>query len=147
MASVLQTEPERVSVHSNFLELGADSIVLIDAVRRIQDTFGIQVSIAQLFEELPTIDSLATYISQNLSADFSLPFATNARPQVQPTASIASSKPQQSDHAVPLARIKSQQESSTYLEKIIAQQLDLIAQQLELLRNNMLPEKSVNSLP
>ncbi|MBO3462772.1 aminotransferase class III-fold pyridoxal phosphate-dependent enzyme [Aetokthonos hydrillicola Thurmond2011] len=146
MASAMQTEPERVSVHSTFLEFGADSIVLIDAVRRIQDTFAIQVSIAQLFEELPTIDSLATYINQNLSADFSLSFATDTKLQAPSTDSIASSKPQESDRALLLDRIQSQQEGGIYLEKIIAQQLDLISQQLELLRNNMVPERSVSRL-
>ncbi|MBW4644887.1 MAG: aminotransferase class III-fold pyridoxal phosphate-dependent enzyme [Goleter apudmare HA4340-LM2] len=143
LASVMQTEPERVNVHSNFLEVGADSIVLIDAVRRIQDTFGIQVSMAQLFEEFPTIDNLATYISQNLPANFSLSPASVIQEEVP----LEKSDLVVTQPPVPPARAASLPEGSTYLERIVAQQLDLMAQQLQLLRNtNLLPDKSIDSI-
>jgi glutamate-1-semialdehyde-2,1-aminomutase len=142
MAGVMQTEPERVNVHSNFLDVGADSIVLIDAVRRIQDTFGIQLSMAQLFEELPTVDDLATYISENLPANFALS-----------TANHTPAPPQKNQPAVPQPtfsppQVQPQPAASNYLEQIVAQQLDLMAQQLELLRHNnlLLPDKSIPSV-
>lgn len=144
LAEVMQIEPERVDLQVNFLELGADSIVLIDAVRKIQATFGIEISMAQLFEEFSTIDSLASYISQNVASDKAKSPATDASSSVQSTASITSvnSSEPENQPVVPPARIKSKSDSSN-LENIVAQQLDLMAQQLELLRNqNLISDKS-----
>ena len=135
MAGVMQTEPEQVNVHSNFLDIGADSIVLIDAVRRIQDTFKVQLSIAQLFEELTTIDDIATYISQNQPQTFVSTAVANVPPPVTPQkTAVVVPEPAFSPRPVP-----TQIEGNSYLEKVVAQQLDLMAQQLELLRHHNLP--------
>ncbi|MFM7364965.1 MAG: aminotransferase class III-fold pyridoxal phosphate-dependent enzyme [Cuspidothrix sp.] len=145
MAGVMQTEPGRVNVHSNFLDIGADSIVLIDAVRRIQDTFKVQLSIAQLFEELTTIDEIATYISQNIPTNFI------SSPVVDVPAPVTPQQPQVqivSQPAFSPSPVPTQKEGNSYLEKVVAQQLDLMAQQLELLRyhNSPLADKPVHSV-
>ena len=44
--------------------MGADSIVLAEAIRVIEDTFLLRISIRQLFEQVTTLDALAAYIEQ-----------------------------------------------------------------------------------
>lgn len=46
-----------------FLEMGANSLVLIDIQRTIQSEFGVEVTIGQFFEELTNITSLVRYIN------------------------------------------------------------------------------------
>ncbi|MGK7877175.1 MAG: aminotransferase class III-fold pyridoxal phosphate-dependent enzyme [Xenococcaceae cyanobacterium] len=205
LAKLLQTEPAQIDIHINFLDIGANSIVLIEALRKIEDTFGIQLSIAELFEKFPTIDSLATHISQNLPPDFSFTDSADSEPQVESTNSVASVDTREQEvldrervqsvpsgeqgagnreqgagsreqgagsreqgagsreqgagsreqGALPVQHTSVQpqkrqnnQESSTSLERIVAQQLDLMSQQLELLRNNYLsPDNTKKSVP
>ena len=68
--------------------MGADSIVLAEAIRVIEDTFLIRISIRQLFEEVKTLDALAAHIEQR---------ATPAPPQsicpVQPFRRVRPSAP------------------------------------------------------
>ena len=52
---------------SRFWKLGADSIIIVDAVRVIEETYGLKIAIRQFFEELTTLEALATYIDQHLA--------------------------------------------------------------------------------
>ncbi|HEX7334398.1 MAG TPA: amino acid adenylation domain-containing protein [Pyrinomonadaceae bacterium] len=61
---LLQTAPDTLDAHASFLEMGADSIVLAEAIRVIEDTFRLRISIRQLFEELTTLEVLALHIEQ-----------------------------------------------------------------------------------
>ena len=49
-----------------FLEMGANSLVLMDVQRTIQSEFGIEVTIGQFFEELTNIGSLVQFIDEQL---------------------------------------------------------------------------------
>jgi glutamate-1-semialdehyde-2,1-aminomutase len=63
-ASLLKADPADIDVNVPFLEMGADSLVLIEAVNHIERTFGLKISIRQIFEELTTIALLANYIHE-----------------------------------------------------------------------------------
>ena len=65
VAKILQVSSSEIDIFASFLEMGADSIVLVEAVRTIEHTFDIKMTIRQMFEELTNIDSLASYIVQN----------------------------------------------------------------------------------
>jgi len=67
VAKLLQIDINEIDASATFLDLGTDSLLLLEAVRSIQSNFGVQVRIQQFFEELETIDALATYIEQNMS--------------------------------------------------------------------------------
>src|SRR6185312_9531067 len=54
------------------LEMGADSLVLVDTVRSIEKTFGLKLSLRLLFEELTTLDAVAAYIEQNMPPEIAL---------------------------------------------------------------------------
>ncbi|MDF5719753.1 MAG: aminotransferase class III-fold pyridoxal phosphate-dependent enzyme [Rhizonema sp. PD37] len=51
-------------VHTNFLELGIESLSLIQISRMIQKEFGVQVPFRLLLEEFSTLDELAIHIAQ-----------------------------------------------------------------------------------
>ncbi|MGE5343807.1 MAG: amino acid adenylation domain-containing protein [Candidatus Omnitrophota bacterium] len=51
----------RVGIHDNFFDLGGNSMRLIDLRNRLRETFGIDLSMAVLFE-YPTIDGFARYV-------------------------------------------------------------------------------------
>nr|ALT22105.1 nonribosomal peptide synthetase [Anabaena sp. XPORK13A] len=59
-------DPSELDINSSLLEMGADSIAMMEAVAKIKKTYGIQIAIRQFFEDLTNIDALATYIDQNL---------------------------------------------------------------------------------
>jgi len=69
IAGLLQAEIDDINVHLPFLEMGADSIVLVEAVHLIETEFAVKLNVRQFFEELSTIDALATYLNQTLPAD------------------------------------------------------------------------------
>ncbi|MEH2067460.1 MAG: MupA/Atu3671 family FMN-dependent luciferase-like monooxygenase [Nostoc sp.] len=160
VAKLLQIDASEIDVYAAFLEMGADSIVLVEAVRTIENTFGIKVTIRQLFEELTNIDNLASYIEQNQP----LAIAQSLEPEIaenQPHQSIqekasepaiaASTLPQLPQPALPTLtkQFTSVGDESvnrtpiveTGLERIMAQQLQLasqvISQQLQLLQNRV----------
>ncbi|AFZ28245.1 amino acid adenylation enzyme/thioester reductase family protein (plasmid) [Cylindrospermum stagnale PCC 7417] len=163
VAGLLQTDSSEINVYMPFLEMGADSIVLIEAVRTIENTFGIKVTIRQMFEELKNIDSLASYIDKNQPKVAIKEKSTEPEiiAQNQPNQTIQENAlepeiaigtlPQLSQPAPPTVAEKSTSvlESrlvnktsvvETGLERIMAQQLQLtsqvISQQLQLLQNN-----------
>ncbi|WP_414578854.1 MupA/Atu3671 family FMN-dependent luciferase-like monooxygenase [Anabaena sp. CCY 9402-a] len=67
VGQVLQVPPDKVDVNTPFLEMGADSIFLMEGVRSIENSFGVKIAIRQFFEELATINALATYIEQHIA--------------------------------------------------------------------------------
>jgi len=68
VARLLRSRPDQVDVHAPFLEMGADSIVLTQAIRAIEKEFGVEIGIRQLFEELTTIADVATYVAARTPA-------------------------------------------------------------------------------
>jgi acyl transferase domain-containing protein len=68
-AGLLKAELANVDVNAPFLEMGADSLVLVEAVNSIERIFGLKISIRQIFEELTTISLLANYIHERIPAE------------------------------------------------------------------------------
>ena len=153
VARLLQMNPDEIDVNAPFLEMGADSVVLIEAVHTIENTFGIKVAIRQFFEELATIDALAAYIDKHITPEWALkvypqsevkPTVPSQHPVVSTSVGATADEPR---HGVP-NKAEGIAVSETALERIMAQQLEamsqLMSQQLEVLRNNGLStEKSL----
>ncbi|TYT71214.1 type I polyketide synthase [Microcystis aeruginosa] len=163
VGNLLQLSPADVNVHTPFLEMGADSIVMVEAVRRIENTYNVKIAMRQLFEELSTLDALATYLAQNPANDvqntqintevFSAPIAcsNNRSPNVvlssntngfqgqtaSPKFSAIAANSTVSQEPVPQPRVLAASGSSvpsSALENIMGQQLQLMAKQLEVLQ-------------
>ncbi len=60
-AALLKTD--RVGVHDNFFQLGGHSLLATQAVSRINDAFGVSLSLARFFET-PTVAGLAAAIAE-----------------------------------------------------------------------------------
>ncbi|NML40013.1 aminotransferase class III-fold pyridoxal phosphate-dependent enzyme [Chitinophaga sp. G-6-1-13] len=61
-SSLLKIPAADINIHARFLEMGADSLVLASAVRRIEKKYNVNFSIRQLFETLSTIHQITEYI-------------------------------------------------------------------------------------
>ena len=137
---LLQTAPETLDLHASFLEMGADSIVLAEAIRVVEDSFHLKISIRQLFEHFTTLDTLAEHIEKNTAAARTAtpaPIrveAPSAATQPNPPA-CALPVPQTRDFAatteptpyVPAAEAGAWPHTDS-LERIMSRQLDVIAQ-------------------
>jgi len=149
VGNLLQLSPADVNVHTPFLEIGADSIVMVEAVRRIENTYGVKIAIRQLFEELSTLDALAIYLAQNLATDFqtaqvntnvsSAPIACSNK---SPNGGVSpNTNGFHGQTASPVFSV-----SSSALENIMGQQLQLMAKQLEVLQTaNFQPTIAVST--
>ncbi|BAZ50363.1 short-chain dehydrogenase/reductase SDR [Nostoc sp. NIES-4103] len=143
VARLLQTDADKINVHTPFLEMGADSLVLLEAVQAIENSFGIKITIRQFFEELSTIDDLANYIDRNLTPEW--------RQKVYPELQVgASESSQNADISLSTNKVGNTvlqggiATPETALERIIAQQLEVMSQQLQALReSNLVAEKSL----
>lgn len=139
VSRLLQVVPGEVEAHTPLLELGADSLVLVEAVRAVEKTFGLKLSVRLLFEELTTLDALANYIEQHASQD-TLPSMVQ---EVQP---VTEQLPQlRAPSAVSTTPVAGEQgtPTATTLEHIVEQQLATMArlmeQQLDVLRAGHVP--------
>jgi amino acid adenylation domain-containing protein len=135
---LLKMVPAEINTHSRLLELGADSLVLTNAVKKIEKKYKLEFTIKQLFEEHNTIERLTDYISQRVTVDVPVPVTTapavipvvQATPVVvPPAADIVKSGPT-------IPSFSSQPSPSSYPSghtTIVARQLDIMEQQLRLL--------------
>ena len=126
-------EASELDPQASFLEMGFDSLFLTRAIVVFQRRLGVKITFRQLFEEAPTLDALAGFIDGKL-------------PPAPAPAAPSSAAPSRSTAPVGAAAAESQpaprgQASSalsaaggSLMERVIAQQLQLMSQQLELLR-------------
>lgn len=148
LGKLLHCSPEEIARTTPFLEMGADSLVLSDAVKTIEQQFGVKLPMRELFGELGTLDGLATYIAQRLPPAFSATQqsatgSANVHPETSPpplpdTTPVA----QRQD----LAPSSAQPAAMDAVERVIAHQLDtlsqIMAQQLAAVRQPTGPERS-----
>ena len=68
VARLLEEDPSAIDPARPFLEMGADSIVLMEAIKTIERRFGVEISIRQMFETLTNISALAAYVASRQTA-------------------------------------------------------------------------------
>ncbi|HLM56820.1 MAG TPA: aminotransferase class III-fold pyridoxal phosphate-dependent enzyme [Pyrinomonadaceae bacterium] len=168
LGQMVGINPDEVGLDATFTEMGADSLFLLEASQAIRKQFGVKVPFRAMLHEYATINTLASFISQNLTAEEAAatvaaqappPSATpppireqpaaDARPQPASTP-VAADQPlilQPSADAPPhagrreAAPQKSPVESppgltpENGLERFLSQQMQLMSQQLDLLRH------------
>ncbi|MFQ5984071.1 MAG: aminotransferase class III-fold pyridoxal phosphate-dependent enzyme [Alphaproteobacteria bacterium] len=72
VAKLLWANPSDVDRHTPFLELGADSLVLVDLVTTIESMFGVKLTIRELYENLTNIDVLSAHLDQALPPEWGI---------------------------------------------------------------------------
>ncbi|HET6851809.1 MAG TPA: aminotransferase class III-fold pyridoxal phosphate-dependent enzyme, partial [Pyrinomonadaceae bacterium] len=132
MKGLTGVQVDQIDAHATFLQLGADSLSLLRTSKVIQDKFGVSIPFRQLMEEFSTVASLSTRIDEMMPAEKEEPAVA------LPVSDVSSTKDEvrsaaASDHHAGTKALPAG--SQNVLERIIAQQLQVMAQQLELVRN------------
>jgi acyl transferase domain-containing protein len=110
---------------AGFLELGLDSLFLTQASGAIQKHFGAKISFRELLEDCSTLQALATRLVSLMPANPVPAQASPARPSVPKAA------PQSASAATTWAGAV----DGTSLGQVLAQQIELFATQLDILRS------------
>jgi amino acid adenylation domain-containing protein len=116
--------PEDLDPAASFLELGFDSLLLTQVSREIERAFQVKITVRQLLENLPTIEAIAARLDDLLPAER---FA--ADPAASPVAPLPAAAEPMLDAAASFPS-----PSAGAVETLIARQLELMQQQLQLLR-------------
>ncbi|OKP93898.1 non-ribosomal peptide synthetase [Paenibacillus sp. P32E] len=122
---------ENIRSDISFMEMGLDSIMLVNARHAIKERFGIDIPLRLFFEELSTVSDVGRYIA-GLSPELPMP-VTELRDEkaVQETASaLAVDENESREYPV-------EQDAGMLagMEGIIHKQLDLMARQLLMMEN------------
>lgn len=141
----LGVDPVAIDASISFLEMGADSLVMIQVNQAIQEEFGVKLSFRNLLDELTTIDALATYINQQLPPEESLTETSDN--ELLLDASVQQIPPkdfntEEANNVENMGNNTLENVGNSTLERVIAQQLQtmsqLMSQQLNILNNNNL---------
>lgn len=125
--------PENMDIYANFLEAGIDSLTLIQATQLVKEQYDVKLSVVQLLEQLSNMDSLATYIDQELPPEPETLIKEELIPEPPPAPVVAIPAPVIS---VVQTRIV---DNPSALDQIMSQQLQIMAQQLEMMRATVQP--------
>ncbi|MDB6016434.1 MAG: Amino acid adenylation domain protein, partial [Pedosphaera sp.] len=107
-----------VDFSTSFVEMGFDSLFLTQASQAFQQKFGVKITFRQMLDDLSSIAALAGYIDSKLPADaLPAPVAVQAAPV--PVASSAG---------------MGAAASGSIMERVLAQQFQIMQQQLDMLR-------------
>ncbi|KST70373.1 type I polyketide synthase [Mastigocoleus testarum] len=143
LAKLLQISPSEIDIYVPFLEMGADSLVLIDVLRVVKNTYGVQIATSQLFEELQTLDTLANYINENLppeEVEAESILSESIPPELEQQLPVSLNSQTVSQKSISLETETNKTLSEQTLEKIMGQQLQvmskLMSEQLEVLRKS-----------
>jgi glutamate-1-semialdehyde aminotransferase/acyl carrier protein len=88
-------DSDDLDVNMSFLEMGADSLSLLQVSKEIQDKFGLKVHFRLLLEDLDTISALAAYLDHEMPPE-EIPAAAPISPR-------AETSPQATSQAMPQA--------------------------------------------
>lgn len=67
LANTMRVSVDEVPVDESLVDLGADSLVLLNAVQIIKDTYNVAIPISEVFKDLNTLRKIADYISSTTS--------------------------------------------------------------------------------
>ncbi|MGS0897374.1 MupA/Atu3671 family FMN-dependent luciferase-like monooxygenase, partial [Burkholderia stagnalis] len=139
VASYLRSRPEHVDPHAPLLELGADSLVLVQVIRSIEQTYGVTLSVRQLFEELTTISAIAGYLAERAAPPVSAAPVVAAQAGGQPAVAVAvvasDAPPAAGASSVPAVLPPSAgavAASPSALERVISEQLSIFERMTQL---------------
>jgi len=113
-------EPASLDPGAAFVELGLDSLFLTQAALSLRKTFEVKISFRELLDELPTINALASHLDRALPAEV----APVPAPAAAAEAPSNSRPPRDAGEASPAGAV----------EQLIAEQLEVMRQQLDLMR-------------
>ncbi len=117
--------------NASFLELGFDSLLLTQVSKALQNQFQTPITLRQMMTELPSIDAMVAHLDWVLPIEAFRPVPC---PPVLAPSQAATSQTPTAPPSVVAPPDASLPAASSHLESVIAQQLDLMRQQLVLLQ-------------
>ncbi|MBF0418199.1 MAG: aminotransferase class III-fold pyridoxal phosphate-dependent enzyme, partial [Magnetococcales bacterium] len=132
IARQLRAAPDEVDLHTPFLEMGADSLILMEILQAIDKRFGVRIPIRRIFEDLATPQLVAEAIEREQPAGWVDPEAQAPEAPVAPAPASAATAPLPT--ASPIPAPVPNAASGSMLEQVVNQQLEIMRQQLALLR-------------
>ncbi|MGG1390222.1 aminotransferase class III-fold pyridoxal phosphate-dependent enzyme, partial [Brevibacillus brevis] len=123
-----------ISAEHNLFEMGLDSLMLVQVSERIKDHYGLEIPLGEFYEELSTPGALAAYLTEHLPAQ-----SPDALVDYQASVVSVHNTPVQQVLSNPVAPDVTQAARNlppaggSDLERLLAQQLQVMSMQLELL--------------
>jgi len=141
VGNLLQIDPDKIDPQAPLLEMGADSLMMIQALKAVRSVFQIELSISRLFEETNTLDALATYIEHNAPQEAILAIMAEQPAASEPTQEHAPVMPSAQSVPLPLsvpqvpaAILQSNGSSEHAVTQFLAVHSQVMTQAFELLR-------------
>ncbi|HEY2408675.1 MAG TPA: aminotransferase class III-fold pyridoxal phosphate-dependent enzyme, partial [Polyangiaceae bacterium] len=129
-----------------YLELGLDSLFLTQFALAVGRKFQTKISLRQLAEDCPTMDSLADFIEATLPPESPAAAAASAQPESTASASPLQTSPVTSQVTRLMAQVSHASAGQPgSVQSVIEQQLKIMAQQIALL-GGVAPTRSVTSV-
>ena len=143
-----------INIELPFLEMGADSIVLIEAIRHIEAEYGVKLAMRRFFEDLATVQALAEYVADNLpvaAAPTGAEVVGASEAVAEPSTAAVAVAVAPSAQAAPLAAAAPVEwvaaEGGSTVERVLREQNQLLShvmsQQMELLRTSLTGQAGV----
>lgn len=122
-----------IDASATFFDLGFDSLLLTQASQSLRQKFGVKISFRQLLEDLVSVAAVSSFLDEKIPADKMV--APASAPEPKP---VAAPKPVPvvAKTSVPELDAVTKLDPATggMMDRIVKQQLRLMARQLELLR-------------
>ncbi|MGQ8873040.1 amino acid adenylation domain-containing protein [Paenibacillus sp. TSA_86.1] len=120
--------------HAHFLQMGLDSIILVQIQKEISDAFGLDIPMEMFFETLTNINALVQYVTEN-TKEKNVSAHTSVRPEQEPS---------EKQHAASVSHTNAAQ-SGAHSEQIVVSAIQLMESQLKSL-NLLLGEQTAAQL-
>ncbi|HKX29145.1 MAG TPA: amino acid adenylation domain-containing protein, partial [Blastocatellia bacterium] len=149
LAKISGLRPEEIVESRTFFELGLDSLTLVQVSRSLKNQFGLKLSIQQLMDGCSTLSALAAEVEAqtNWGAE-EAPAAPAPAPPIAPIApKTAAPRAAAPERAGPAATSEPGSAADHAREQLIAQQLEIMRMQLEVLRGGPAPPSLAQPAP
>lgn len=130
---------EELDEHVHFLQMGLDSIILVQIQKEISDSFGLHIPMEMFFETLTSINSLVQYVSENLkkmdTSVHSVDIPEQEQSEKRPLASVQHSnpvKPSANSEQIVLSAIQLMESQLKSLNLLLGEQTAAQATSLQL---------------
>ncbi|TQV85971.1 non-ribosomal peptide synthetase/type I polyketide synthase [Aliikangiella coralliicola] len=102
LAKSLGSTANQVDINSPLIEIGADSLIIVEFARQVETKYELTFSVPQFFQELATLNKLATYIVENSNVSILPASSLNQNQENSTTQSLSSELPrEESDQVLP----------------------------------------------
>ncbi|HEX6042719.1 aminotransferase class III-fold pyridoxal phosphate-dependent enzyme, partial [Longimicrobium sp.] len=172
-AELTGIQPELIATDVHFFQAGIDSLLLLQAIQQVEKGIGVRVSLIELLEEITTLDALARHLDGALPPEVVMngngngrqphapvpaeapapePAAASASPRVPAPPALYPAPPPAAAAPLAAAAAPPAPGSEGALERVIAQQLQVMQHQIAALRGETaapaaLPASAPSAVP